>query len=1195
MNELQEGIYRAIDTLTDIKLAKLQFDKTIKAKVYTIANLDTGEYKVKYTGGIFSAYASDLNKQYKVREDVYVKIPEGDFSNKKFIEGRVSNIQLTTAQVENLSNTWVNVSPTMKELYGNSYPDGSFGVIAGAPLGSPSQAVEIYKWDEPNVLFSKYAEDYGYLKIKASFKTTLQSTHTKGNYGIEVVFYAGDEGEVSYRLDLGSFNGAPYNFTVYSPQEVILAVQKNYLKGLKRITLFEEDFEGYDRRIIAGVPAEINDSVSNIFVQDIEIAFVEQRNMVQETMFLNISTKKGTILSSAMDEVILEGQVIALGENIYNDSTCSCQWYIQDWSIYPGTEGYNKQAGFGWRKLEGETSNELVLKKKDVLYKNRYKLIVIYNERTPLMAEVEVVNADSDYDLRLAQLTEDEDIVLKIENLKNNETYCGDWYLSYPDVSYSLITKAKSSISATQYLKYSKIVFYCQVIKDDIIIANLSHQMLASEAPADVDVSFGGESTYRYDAAGKVTIEDYEQARYLTPKITWKDNIGNNAKIEYLGPDGKVLSSQASAYNPSNSMMENIRLDSFGNIVYNIKRKYEIINNRNSFFIRITTIDGQVYSFEKEIIFLKDGDQGTNGSDYVIVIRPCDNDGVKLGGYHPLVYNNNAWQGSQLYRCYVYRDDKEISDDDDTYKVTFSWGAKNLHKLSGEKTKILAAAGQKTDGSSKFATDIEHYLSCEVVVTDLKADKTEDINTKTTLYAFYPVDVVVGSIDNSLLTLDNLPSYIKYTASGVQPDVPNSYFEIEYNDIPYTSKVTSLTPEILTIIDRTTEEGITLRRPKPAPKFIGDNTNSDMGVFKLPLVDSNYIIHTIIMFLDTFGNEAINGWNGRKLEIDPNGKYIFAPQIGAGEKNDYNQFSGVLLGKGDYDPERRGNKWGVYGFKNGQNAYGLTEDGRAWFGSTDQGRIIVDGDTTTIKGGNGGNDVNGMTITLAARNGSDDAIRIGGGKFVVDYNGNLKATGISVSGVTTGTIYANYGSIAGWTISGSKLQNTDGSVYLDGKPTGDEKIYFKTKGWKITEEVIASNNNKTIMDVNGEITTEFFKIKLGDKAYGTIGAFTGNQDGASTDLTGIRTAEDLKVGIALEAGYNSNSSAFSENIRLSAKGIYLDTRSSNDGVAINAGAIRFYGARGTVNINSDGANALILQLEDDITVQGGKIYAYFSD
>jgi hypothetical protein len=74
---------------------------------------------------------------------------------------------------------------------------------------------------------------------------------------------------VSYRLDLISFNGAPYRFTTYSPQSVIIKAKIGYLTGLKSIRLFQENFD-YDKVVVNGlVTDEENTTNPNIFVKNV--------------------------------------------------------------------------------------------------------------------------------------------------------------------------------------------------------------------------------------------------------------------------------------------------------------------------------------------------------------------------------------------------------------------------------------------------------------------------------------------------------------------------------------------------------------------------------------------------------------------------------------------------------------------------------------------------------------------------------------------------------------------------------------------------------------------------------------------------------------------------------------------------------------------------------------------------------------
>jgi hypothetical protein len=116
----------------------------------------------------------------------------------------------------------------------------------------------------------------------------LQSEHTKGNYGIEIEFYTNEDKVVSFKLDLSSFNGAPYQFTVYTPQSVILKAQTNYLLGLKSIKLFEENFE-YDKYVVNGSETnKQNTTEPNIFVKNVEVCYVEEKDLTENLYYLNI-------------------------------------------------------------------------------------------------------------------------------------------------------------------------------------------------------------------------------------------------------------------------------------------------------------------------------------------------------------------------------------------------------------------------------------------------------------------------------------------------------------------------------------------------------------------------------------------------------------------------------------------------------------------------------------------------------------------------------------------------------------------------------------------------------------------------------------------------------------------------------------------------------------------------------------------
>lgn len=145
MNNISEQLLQAMDIITEEKLRQLKYDKTIQATVYSIVDVDAGEYKVRYNGNIFSAFSEDTSKSYSIKDVVYVKVPEGNFSNKKLIT-LVTAKSLSDAQLSDLTNSVFEVSPTFDALYDGAYDASqSYGVIAGTPVGEIGSSTYIFK------------------------------------------------------------------------------------------------------------------------------------------------------------------------------------------------------------------------------------------------------------------------------------------------------------------------------------------------------------------------------------------------------------------------------------------------------------------------------------------------------------------------------------------------------------------------------------------------------------------------------------------------------------------------------------------------------------------------------------------------------------------------------------------------------------------------------------------------------------------------------------------------------------------------------------------------------------------------------------------------------------------------------------------------------------------------------------------
>lgn len=92
-NELNEKIFRSVDTIVSARLQNLPFDQTIVGKIISVPESESGtqKYMVDYKGAQLTVFVNSENVKYAINEEVYVLIPQGDFTARKIITGRVIN------------------------------------------------------------------------------------------------------------------------------------------------------------------------------------------------------------------------------------------------------------------------------------------------------------------------------------------------------------------------------------------------------------------------------------------------------------------------------------------------------------------------------------------------------------------------------------------------------------------------------------------------------------------------------------------------------------------------------------------------------------------------------------------------------------------------------------------------------------------------------------------------------------------------------------------------------------------------------------------------------------------------------------------------------------------------------------------------------------------------------------------------
>lgn len=1087
MSNLADGLYKVISNEANNQLSQYQADKTISGEIFSIVDVTKGEYKVRYQDGVWSAFSQGKTK-YKVGDNVLVKIPLGDFSKTKYIEGYTYNTDIAASNESNQIEE--SFSPDWSVIYEQNW-SGEMGLIAYGGTDHKSEITLFAANDTTShSVFQQYANRGTEFRISAEFMTTFVDAKTTGNYGLRLTFATSkeDSPEVTYTLDTSLFNGDPYRNSYWAPQTILLTVPKRYLTDLRKIVFFQEGFTDYD-------PAG-NSTQPNIYCRNFKTEWINVTDLTDSSYYLTVATPQGMVFTDNYPGLTLQAKLMSGSESLMSKSSCSCLWYTEDPGVLIGSEQYEKTGGVGWRRIQKDKFDTItVLRSECSAATTNFKVVVIYNEDKILSKEISLINLISQYDLYL-DLTSD--TILEIKDKKNDTlTVSGLWYVELPDTTRIAAGDTKSSsLDLTPYLAYPWIKVYCDVFDGSTKVGVLNWTNYKSNDEDELPnfiLQYSGDDVFHYDANGDIyDITEYDDIEHvLRCNIATSQADSLTFTMRWLDSNKKPITTEQEF---KDSMMRSVWVDAGDNSLhFKVRTKfYEMLNN-NTVYVRLTALDGTYVDYEKKISFLKDGDQGTNGTTYLCLIRPISGVGLKY---------NNGWDTASpiVFKAIVYCNGEIINSNND-YTISYKWQARNATFEQPQKGNVdtitvkpvdkkgfsafprivdgnqVISVRNDSDGSACTAETIE---GCYVKV---QADVTSG-KSKVSIYGYYPIDVFVGDILPEKVNY-KAPRYIKYTSSGINPQYDSEPLAFSYDGVD--GNVESLS-EFLNIWNNYLT---------PASHYTGENNS--VGLLKMSMENNevDYLLHSVFMYLNPYGNEAINSWDGTTVEIDDNGGTILAPQIGAGTKNISNQFSGVVMGK-----DSTQDKTGLYGYKDGINTFALTEDGKASFGT--KGQITIDGENAQITGKNGtdGTDENAyMTLNLVnsmKKNGkdySDTAIEIGT-KFKVDYSGNLQCIGADVSG----KVSAGSGTIGGWKINEKSLSSSDNQIILS----------------SILDKAISVGGDKFIVTKDGTMTA------TGATVGGTINASGGTVTGDFTVTGNIILSEHGQIIGGIDGGSNGN-------------------------------------------------------------------------
>ena len=813
---LTENMMDGISVVAEAIAGTVVSDKTIECEVVKVLNAAKGIYTVKYTDNKFTAHSTNNSDAYKIGDSVYVLVPQGDFIKNKLIIGLVEAKEKNTVKKK-----------TPK--YFNEVSENLLKSIDEIQLCTYHSEERSYNLKEFStaVLAENYKDFVFSFDVRTDIKDIYQKN--KGNYGVEISIPVKDtEGQskiLTEKIDTKNMNGNVYNFIDYITQNLTFNLEGYVfdLEGSNEITakVFVENFIQNE---------EI--TLPDIFIKNISLKAIEQLTEKEmEGYYLDIKSEDGFQFLYGIYDKDKELKPSLMIDGAPADvKDFECFWFREDSYISEGVTGYNPQGGAGWRILNtgreagiSEDGNIIYdydtfcytckVPSDDVISTARYKCILL-NGNVRLEKIVTIYNLNHNITTSLKTLAKDMlfvknigDVVLDAELVYPNapEGLIYDYRFERLDKNGNFIdskfyerikwderdgdkhlTEIKFPVSIVDEFNTVKCEFVCQQLNNGVLeTKSLGTEIITitvGENLYDYNLSIENEDIlYKYDVNGNSPfIANFDGP--VSSRMKESDILPLVAKIFKV--NGYELSS--SEYNQvkftwkvsKDSLFIPKNYDGSDDEYYYIKNKtlsYKIANNfskekeeRTKIFISAEFDNKSIPEKKVNIIFLKDGESGTNGSQYASLIYYQDEDGdyaygeLDGKGYsHKLrgIWHQNQWKklvGENIvhisdpefpkFKVKVWKNGAELSSN----KYSVEWSMleynENVNTFNiGDKTGILTTVRgwNSTDDAP-----------CNIVQAKIAIDSVEDDfwdknRKREVIFAYYPIDTIYV-VDNDV-------------------------------------------------------------------------------------------------------------------------------------------------------------------------------------------------------------------------------------------------------------------------------------------------------------------------------------------------------------------------------------------------------------------------------------------------------------
>lgn len=1213
-NVINNSICSAVDTIVNQKFETAAFDKTIQATIIECKDDSIGEYRARYQDSILIVYSENPEITYAQNTSVYIHIPKNDFRNRKTILGTVKNLGVNYIPVvsdkDSFSINGANCVGTNYKIKLSSYKEETLSVLDNLNI------------DQEELRLSLYESDAIMITMKVQTEIPAQQRY-QGKYGItfNLVFKDSSGKEVSrpVTLDNTQMVGNPYKFISPTEQTKAFSIDGINFERIESIKAYTSGFP-----VIEGATAK-----DNIFIYDISITGAtkltdEELNGYKLT-FLPI---KGTYFTDKenADEVLpIQAQVRIKGKVAASDSTrLQYYWYKENAHIDANNRRYSAFAGEGWECLNEyfDTENGVeyvpstfefnVRKSHFPAQETKIKCCALYDDEIVISNVITIYNITSTVEISMSSSngtlfyfdSGGSTLTCKATDLNKNgnrvEIEDAIYYWGKTDNNgvFSSIDNNKKTLEVEAKTIIDFATYVCTVYvagdEEDIYYGSAQITITNSlEAPPESMVLIeGGTKVFKYNESGvSPTASSQENPMVLQP-LTFqiydeerKEITAECKSVSWKIPKVNTMIQLPTAVTDECTATDDYYIYTGKTLHYEIRDRYNIDYANNDIILAIECRDLKLVT-QTHFTFTKDGEVGTNGTNFYCKIDMNVQPNTTVPDYPAIIngsFNYKPAASNTWFKARLWEGNTEIGSSNFTTK----WSVlKNKYTSTVSDSSHLncidAATGQFTINSSLPS---DSGAPADIVQVEVTYDKK-------TYYATLPIVYITRTSKASDFTWKYRTGFnsVMYQTDGTRPSHNDAYpFEVTaiegatydwkvkgsiYDTSDEKSKNWEWNNDV-NLLTKRNDSTLASNQQDYRPASVYDGYCVSTAVYCEVAKDGSTIATINIpvhLYLNRFGQEALNGWDGNSIQLANEGGYILSPQVGAGIKDTNNRFTGVLIGKAQ---EHTGGEElvGLLGYNQGIRSIFLdSKTGRAEFGRNDAGQIILDptNKTAIIKSNNYSTSTKeGMQINF-----TDSHIHYGNGNFEVNSSGHITAKG--------------GGSIAGWEIGDTSLSkggvgmSSDNSVSTNSAFWAGSKFKVDFTGKVTTSDIDAQGgkiggwyiSGTNLQNSSGTVVLNPSQLKLGDNFLvtsagnitakgGTIGGFTIGASALSSTYLKLNSSGSISLsgtGSIHGTGWSIYGSGQASFSNINASGGSIGSWS------ITSGAIQ----KGNTSLNSDG-------------------------